>query len=305
MGILISEKHKLYPLAAVTKNAENDVSSYLKDRSGELKEKLKVLKKYNLHEIYDSLERSAATEQTYYEIYKSTGLADKTLEYNFKKSKEDNLLDNFLLHPIENSKSIEDIFYDIDISRRFDDFFGKIENYEDDTRKKKIKKWLDSELKPETLRGNLKGMLAKKAKIKSTFSATISLSRSTKNQKKLEGRNDEEKYDLVSACEEINHKHQKILNFIAVWFRIKDRGIFWRHKVAVFSPSVFLIKNPNEFKKAGKKQYKYENHGKFTYLTINPAASYQFNCVCRNINEFIKEANAEVIYDSWTQDASS
>ncbi|NBT59976.1 hypothetical protein EBT16_14465, partial [bacterium] len=114
------------------------------------------------------------------------------------------------------------------------------------------------------------------------------------------------------SCNDMNFKLDNILDYFVVWFRLRGKEGFWRHKVAAFFPKIFRIGDYTKFKQLDKKngdgkqkQYKYENHTKNTHMTINPGASFQFNCICNHLDEFLNEfaslGMAEVIYDSWNE----
>jgi len=246
-------------------------------------------------DIHDRLVRALGAERNYYGLMHSVGLSGVFLE---NACKDDGALD-LLMHPVAGSKDITDAFLRKDISSDFDVFEKELKKLRKSARNKKINEYLASFKKGEIKRANLKGMEAKRNKKKGTFAVTITLSRSTKGQ-------NEKQYSVEMSCQDLNYKLTNVLDSFVVWFRNRGKDGLWMHKVVAFCPLTFFVKNFSDFKqydtKKGdkkQKQYKYENHTKFTRLTINPGASYQFNCVCSDLESFIKESSAEVLYDSW------
>jgi hypothetical protein len=290
MGILIPSDHKLRTFAELTEEIEKNARSYVQEGMRESQRIIKSLKQLGLDEACSLLTRALKAEEGYYLFYKTIGLSDKFLEQACNGSTKGDVL----LHPIEGSKDITDVFLREDIANEFRSLSQGLENLSENSRNKKINEYLGS-LGDDVSRCNLKGMQAKKGRKQDKFTATITLSRSTKGQ-------EEKNYDVNMACDELNYKLGSVLDYILVWFRRRDKEQFWRYKVVGFPPTAFFIKDSKKFiQKNNQKQYKYENHTEFTYLTINPGASYQFNCVCSDVENFIRESAAEVLYDSWTK----
>lgn len=292
MGVLVEEIHKFYILALITQEAEANAKMYRESTE----EGRKALLEKNSPEDRKVLERTFRAEKSHYKMYEKKGLSDTSLEDELGGFGSKNLLN----HPIAGSKDIVDIFLGENIVADFNalDLVGLGKQ----SKNKKINEWLASQ--KNVLRLNVKGMQVECNK-KGIFKATITLSRTTKGQK-------EEKYDLEMSCNDMNFKLDNILDYFVVWFRLRGDDDLWRHKVVAFSPKIFRIDDYTKFKQLDKrngdgkqKQYKYENHTKNTHMTINPGASFQFNCICNDLDEFLKEFNslgmAEVIYDSWKE----
>lgn len=291
MGIKVSTDHQFYIFALVTERIERNIRLYAFDDN--IKAEIKEFKKTNpnLHECV------VYAAKSYYKLVHEKGLSDSLLEQACADFEDPDLL----IHPISGSKDITDAFIRENILAEFSAFMETLEGLGERTRNKRINEFLASFKKGFVKRCNLKGMKVELNEKKNTFSVTISLSRSTKGQ-------NEKHYSVEIACNEFNNKLENILDSFVVWFRKRGKDKLWQHKVVAFSPLAFFVKNFNDFKQHEKKkkgekqkQYKYNNHTKFTNLTINTGASYQFNCLCSDLESFIKESGAEVLYDSWEE----